>query len=50
MVGSGNTLGTSDRPEFEAALIEVRDAMVRQITDAGNRTEPSNNRARRETL
>lgn len=43
-------VATSSRTNFDAALIEVRDEMVRQITDAKNRTEPRNNRAGRETL
>jgi ribosome-associated translation inhibitor RaiA len=43
-------VSTSDRADFEAALIEVRDDMIRQITDAKNRTEPRNNPARRKTL
>ena len=41
---------TSDRPDFEAAIAEVRDDLIRQITDTKNRAEPRNNRARRETL
>ena len=39
---------TSSRTDLDAALVEVRDDMIRQITDAKNRTEPRNNRAGRE--
>ena len=42
-------VATSDHADFDAALAEVRDDLVRQITDAKNRTEPRNSRARRET-
>ena len=43
-------VATSNQPDFDAALAEVRDDLVRQITDAKNRTEPRNNRTGRETL
>jgi len=42
-------VATSTHIELDAALAEVRDDLVRQITDAKNRSEPRNNRARRET-
>jgi len=43
-------VATSSRSDFDAALAEVRDDLIRQITDAKNRTEPRNSRVRRETL
>ena len=43
-------VATSDRADFDAALVEVRDDLIRQITDAKNRTEPRNSRVRREVL
>lgn len=43
-------IATSDRDDFEAAVAEVRDDLIRQITDAKNTAEPRNNRHRRETL
>lgn len=36
-------VATSDREDLDAALVEVRDDLLRQITDAKNRTEPMNN-------
>lgn len=48
--GQPRIAATSDRPDFEAAMAEVRDDLIRQITDIKNRTEPRNSRARRETL
>ena len=48
--GQPRIVATSNRTELDAALAEVRDDLIRQITDAKNRTEPANNRARRETL
>lgn len=41
-------VATSNRSDFDAA--EVRDDLIRQITDAKNRTEPRNSRLRREAL
>lgn len=43
-------IATSDRDDFDAAISEVRDDLIRQITDAKNIAEPRKNRARRETL
>ena len=43
-------VATSSRADFEAALAEVRDDLIRQITDAKNRAEPRNNRLGRRTL
>jgi ribosome-associated translation inhibitor RaiA len=42
-------VATSTRNNFDQALTEVRDDLVRQITDAKNRTEPRNSRQRRDT-
>jgi len=50
IAGQPRIVATSVRTDFDAALAEVRDDMVRQISDAKNRTEPRNNRAGRETL
>ena len=43
-------VATSSRADFDGALAEVRDDLIRQITDAKNRTEPRNTRRGRETL
>lgn len=50
IAGHPRLVATSDRPDFDAAVAEVRDDLVRQITDAKNRTEPRNNRALRDAL
>jgi len=50
IAGQPRVVATSARTDFDAALAEVRDDMVRQISDAKNRTEPRNNRVGRETL
>ncbi|MEO8692217.1 MAG: HPF/RaiA family ribosome-associated protein [Acidimicrobiales bacterium] len=47
--GHPRLVATSSRTDIDAALAEVRDDMVRQISDAKNRNEPRNNRALRET-
>ncbi len=41
-------IATSHIPDVDAALIEVRDDMIRQITDMKTRQEPRNNRHLRE--
>jgi ribosome-associated translation inhibitor RaiA len=43
-------VATSSRADFDGALAEVRDDLIRQITDAKNRTEPRNSRLGRRTL
>lgn len=43
-------VATSSRADLDAALGEVRDDLIRQITDAKNRSEPRNSRFRRRTL
>jgi ribosome-associated translation inhibitor RaiA len=40
-------VATSSLADLDSALTEVRDDMVRQLTDAKNRTEPRQNRKRR---
>ena len=42
--GRPSLIATSDSAELGHALNEVRDEMIRQITDAKNRTEPRRNR------
>ncbi len=45
MIASWPTLvATSELSDVDAAIIEVRDEMIRQITDTKNRTEPKQNR------
>ena len=48
MAGQQRLVSTSANTPLDRALIEVRDDMVRQITDATNRREPRNNRRLRE--
>jgi hypothetical protein len=43
-------VATSSRADFDGALAEVRDGLIRQITDAKNRTEPRNSRRGRQSL
>lgn len=50
IAGQPRLVATSDRAGLDAAVAEVRDDLVRQITDAKNRTEPRNNRALRDTI
>jgi len=49
---SGRTrlVATSSHRGLQAALVEVRDDLRRQINDAKTRTEPRNSRQRRETI
>jgi ribosome-associated translation inhibitor RaiA len=42
-------VATSTETSLTKALNEVRDDLIRQITDAKNRTEPRQNRHRRDT-
>ena len=42
-------VATSSSPDLDHALIEVRDDMIRQMTDMKTRSEPRNNRHLRET-
>ncbi len=50
VAGLAHLVATSSHTDLYAALAEVRDDLVRQITDAKNRSEPRNNRTLRETL
>ncbi len=50
IAGSDRLVATSDQPDLDKALIEVRDDLIRQLTDAKNRAEPRNRRALRETI
>jgi len=49
LAGWPRFVATSTHTELSQALTEVRDDLIRQITDAKDRTEPRNNRRRRET-
>ncbi len=40
-------VATSELPDVDAAIMESREELVRQITDAKNRTEPKRNRTLR---
>lgn len=42
-------VATSTLPGFDEAIAEVRNDLIRQITDAKTRTEPRNNRSLRQT-
>jgi ribosome-associated translation inhibitor RaiA len=50
IAGSDRFVATSEKADLEQALIEVRDDLIRQLTDAKNRTEPRNRRALRDTI
>mgnify|MGYP001828719131 FL=1 len=47
--GRPRLVATSNRAAVEEAVVEVRDNMIRQLTDQKNRTEPRQNRHLRET-
>lgn len=49
IAGFGRLVATSTRPDLDAALQEVRDDMIRLVSDAKQRTEPRNNKHRRDT-
>ncbi len=42
--GMPRMVATSRHEELDDAIIEVREDLIRQVTDAKNRTEPKNNR------
>ena len=44
IAGLKNMVATSSNSDLGRALNEVRDEMIRQVTDAKNKTEPRNNR------
>jgi ribosome-associated translation inhibitor RaiA len=50
IAGSDRLVATSEEPDLDKALNEVRDDLIRQLTDAKNRTEPRNRRSLRETI
>ena len=47
--GRPRLVATSSRAVVEEAVVEVRDNMIRQLTDQKNRTEPRQNRHLRDT-
>ena len=49
IAGAERAVSTSTRAPFKQALVEVRDDLIRQLTDAKNRTEPRQNRMWRDT-
>ena len=50
IAGHDPLVATSTNPDFDRALNEVRDEMIRQITDLKTRSEPRNNKHLREPL
>lgn len=44
IAGRPTVVATSHEPSFDQALNELRDDLIRQLTDAKNRQEPRNNR------
>lgn len=50
IAGRHRLVATSEQTELDKALTEVRDDLIRQLTDAKNRTEPSNRRSLRDTI
>lgn len=49
IAGQPRLVATSTHADLAQALVEVRDVLIRQITDAKNRSEPRNNRRLRNT-
>lgn len=49
VVGFDTLVATSTETDVELALAEVRDDLIRQLTDAKNRREPRHNRQLRDT-
>lgn len=49
IAGTQRVVATSSRTPLDQALTEVRDDLIRQLTDAKNRTEPRQSRQRRDT-
>ncbi len=49
IAGQPRLLATSTHTDLAQALVEVRDDLIRQVTDAKNRSEPRNNRQLRGT-
>ncbi len=50
IAGSHRLVATSEQADLDQALTEVRDDLIRQLTDAKSRTEPRNRRALRDTI
>lgn len=50
IAGSDRLVATSEQPDIDSALTEVRDDLIRQLSTAKNRTEPRNRRSLRETI
>lgn len=50
IVGHPTLVATSHHKEFGQAIQEVRDDLIRLMTDSVNKTEPRNNRQHREKL
>lgn len=50
IAGQPRLVATSGRANLDEAMTEVREDLIRQITDAKNRTEPRNKRSLRRTL
>ncbi len=48
--GQARVVATSSEPDLARALHEVRDDLIRQLTDAKDQTEPRNNAALRGTV
>ena len=44
VTGFGRLVATSGHTDFDLAINEVRDDLIRQLTDAKTRNEPRNNR------
>jgi ribosome-associated translation inhibitor RaiA len=49
IAGWPRLVATSSRTEFDGAINEVRDDMIRQLSDAKNKHEPRNNKHLRDT-
>lgn len=49
IAGFPRLVATSTRTDFDAAMAELRDDLVRQISHTKQRTEPRNNKHRRDT-
>ncbi|MCP5066073.1 MAG: HPF/RaiA family ribosome-associated protein [bacterium] len=50
IAGHDRLVATSEQTDLDKALTEVRDDLIRQLTDAKNRTEPSKRRSLRDTI
>ncbi len=49
VAGTERVVATSSNSSVDEAVTEVRDHVIRQLTDAKNKTEPRQNRQRRNT-